>query len=85
MTNYTAGQRRFTEFCNREGYEIDKMTEEMLIHYIRELNSRKISYATVWQMKASFVLEMRTGTSVVFTCRVNRYLDAAKRLAAQRR
>jgi hypothetical protein len=87
MTNYTAGQRRFREFCRKEGYEADRMMEVMLIHYIGELNSKKTSYATLCQTKAALVLEeeMKTGTSVAFTGRVDRYLDAAKRLAAQRR
>ncbi len=63
------------------------MTVDMLIHYIGELNSKKTSYATLCQTKAALVLEeeMKMGTSVAFTGRVDRYLDAVKRLAAQRR
>ncbi len=59
----------------------------MLIHYIGELNARRTSYATLRQTKAALVLEdeMRNRKSVAFTDRVDRYLDAAKRLAAQRR
>jgi hypothetical protein len=85
MTNYAAGQRR--EFCGREGYPIEQLDETVLIHYIGELNARRTSHATLCQTKAALVLEdeMRNGKSVAFTDRVDRYLDAAKRLAAQRR
>jgi hypothetical protein len=87
MTNYAAGQRRFREFCGREGYPMERLEETVLIHYIGELNARRTSYATLCQTKAALVLEdeMRNGKSVAFTDRVDRYLDAAKRLAAQRR
>jgi hypothetical protein len=78
MINYTAGQRRFREFCHKEGYEADRMMEDMLIHYIGELNSRKTSYATLCQTKVALVLEeMKKGTSVAFTGRVDRYLDVS--------
>jgi hypothetical protein len=41
LTNYAEGQRRFRDSCNREGYEATQMTEEMIIHYIGELDSNK--------------------------------------------
>jgi hypothetical protein len=53
LTNYAAGQRRFWDFCSREGYEATQMTEEMIIHYIGELNSNKTSYTTLCQTKAA--------------------------------
>jgi hypothetical protein len=67
LINYAAGQRRFREFCSREGHEANQMTEEMLIHYVGELNNNKTSYATLCQTKAALVPEeeMRTGKAVV--------------------
>jgi hypothetical protein len=87
MQSYQGAITRYQEFCESAGYDRADITEKSVLHYVTHLRHQKASLATLCQVKPALtlLLELYTGGTAPLTPRVNRWLAAAKRLAAENR
>ncbi len=87
MKGYGGAVKKFQEFCGQHGYEYAKPTEKVMIHYLASLNEAGTSFAVLCQVRPAvqLLMDLAGGSEEVFTARVNRMLEAAKRRAAERK
>jgi hypothetical protein len=87
MRAYESAIRRYRNFCEEHGYEVEQTTEDVLVHYIAWLHEQNATLAIISQVKPAIqlLLEIQTGKAEVFTPRVMRMLVGAKRKAAENR
>ena len=87
LSNYQAAISKFQDFCADHSYQYSDITEKVVIHYIVDLNHRKVSYSVLCQVRPALTLlqEWHNGVATVFTDRVTRILDGALRAAAERK
>ena len=87
ISNYQSAVTRFQDFCDRAEYDYTQISERVIIHYLADLNDKKVSYGIICQVRPALVLleEMHKGRSDCFTPRAERILEGAKRAAAERR
>jgi hypothetical protein len=86
LANYNTALRRFQEFCEGRQYSHHEITEQVVIHYLVELNKQQVSYAVLCQVKPALVMmEEISGKSTAFTARADKMMEGAKRIAAERR
>jgi hypothetical protein len=87
MQNYKGTLRKLQEFCKEKKYVYDELTEQAILHFVADLNKKKVPFSVVAQVKPAIklLLQMQTGGAASFTGRADRWCEAAKRKAAQRR
>ena len=87
MQNYKGTLKKLQDFCKEKKYAYDELTEQAILHFIADLNKKKASFSVVAQVKPAIqlLLQMQTGGAASFTARADRWCEAAKRKAAQRR
>ncbi len=86
LANYNTALRRFQEFCEGRQYSHHEITEQVVIHYLAELNKQQVSYAVLCQVKPALVMmEEISGKWTAFTARADKMMEGAKRIAAERR
>jgi hypothetical protein len=87
MVTYQKAVARYQNFCETVGYDRAIITEKTVLHYISFLRHNGASYNVLCQVKPALglLLELYTGQKAALTVRVDRWLSAAKRLAAEQR
>lgn len=85
MKGYDSAVKKFKNFCEVHGYGFDKPTEAVLMHYLAQLNADKVSFAVLCQVRPAIqlLIDISETKEQVFTTRVERMLEAAKRVAAE--
>ncbi|MFN9904191.1 MAG: phage integrase N-terminal SAM-like domain-containing protein, partial [bacterium] len=83
---YQGAIRRYQDFCETEDYDRTIISEKSILHYLTHLHKNNVTVAVVNQVRPalSLMIEMYGGDTSVFTPRVDRWISAVKRLAANR-
>jgi hypothetical protein len=87
MQNYKGTLKKLQEFCKQKKYVYDELTEQAILHFIADLNKKGVPFSVAAQVKPAIklLLQMQTGGAANFTARADRWCEAAKRKAAQRK
>ncbi len=81
MANNEHVTKKFEEFCGIHGYSYPKYSEQVVLHYVIQLDKDSTSMAMLGQLKPALtLLEELTGTeSTAWTTMVNVFLVSAKK------
>jgi len=71
MQNYKGSLKKLENFCKEFNYNYHAITEEIILHFMAQLNKTGASYAVITQMKPAIelMLEMQHGNAAIFTDR----------------
>jgi len=86
LVGYKSGGERFKRFL-REHRAGEGITEEVMVHYLLQLNAERASVAIINQVKPAItaMMELAGLDTSFFTPRVDMLIDGAKKLAGSRR
>jgi hypothetical protein len=87
ISTYGAVVKAYIEFCKQHGYESGQPTEEHVLHFIATRTQEGMTFSTVEMIKPALTAlwDLQGTGQAVFTARVERILEGAKRLAAKDR